>query len=53
MMRHELRGRLMHAKQMQSNKVEDQTSVQLDLWLDGESEGNGLDLSVGLALLVI
>jgi hypothetical protein len=53
MMRHELRRRLMHAKQMQSNKVEDHTSVQLDLWLDGESEGNGLDFSVGLVLLVI
>ena len=54
MMRHELRRRLMHAKQMQStDKVKDQTLVQLNLRLDDESEGNVLDFSVGLALLVI
>ncbi|KIM88355.1 hypothetical protein PILCRDRAFT_814255 [Piloderma croceum F 1598] len=43
MMRHELRRQLTHAKQMQSNKVDDQTSVQLDLWLDVESEGSDVD----------
>ena len=54
-MRSELRRQLMQAKQMLGNKVdsEDQTSVQLDLWHDGSSESNDLDLSVGLALLVI
>jgi hypothetical protein len=51
MMHHELRRRLMHAKQMQSNKVDHQTSLQLDPWLDGKPEGSDVHFCVDLALL--